>query len=254
MSEDRIKKREKFIIFLLASLFLAAIAICVVGFFIFHQFDGRLDDIKESQRKTEVNQLRTNQFLISSMDWSTRRQKLTLFMRDRIIDEWKRCGTDLDYHKAYDYSDFIVRYCENYPYVDPFLILAMQWKESSFQEDAVSHMGAIGLMQIMPYTARPYFELLGYTYSDDLLKKPSVNVRIGVRIVSHLIATYNNTGKVLGCYNAGPYGAYYYPDSLHRMQEETRLYIPAIENKFKEYKDGFKSFRIDSSMTYPEKK
>ena len=104
---------------------------------------------------TQLNKhLETNQFLLSTLDWSTIRQKKILFMRDEIIDQWKNCEIKINYEKAYKIAETNIVECEKYLYIDPMFILAIQWQESRFIDSAISDKGAMGVMQIMPSTAR----------------------------------------------------------------------------------------------------
>jgi soluble lytic murein transglycosylase len=53
----------------------------------------------------------------------------------------------------YPYRDTIEKYARAYG-VDPFLVVAVMREESHFNPESNSHKGAVGLMQIMPDTAR----------------------------------------------------------------------------------------------------
>ena len=79
------------------------------------------------------------------------------------------------------------------------LVRAVAWAESGFRQDAVSPMGAIGLMQLMPDTAAE----LGVDPSD-----ASENLGGGVRYLKQLLQLFDGDSdqlvKALAAYNAGP--------------------------------------------------
>lgn len=79
------------------------------------------------------------------------------------------------------------------------LALAVAHAESNFDPRAESHVGARGVMQIMPATARSEYGIRG-----DQLWKPRLNIRIGLHFLKRLIYRYR--GRVdfaLSYYNGG---------------------------------------------------
>lgn len=252
----RMKKREKSVIILLSVLCLIFIFSSFLGYKLVHELTKEISEIKRTQKEQKANQIETNQLLLSNMDWSTRRQKKTLFMRDMIISEWKRIGSkergkrdiSLSLNEAYDIADNIMMNAEIYPNIDPLLILSVCWKESAFWKRAISHKGAMGLMQVMPVTARPYFEIFGISFNKNKLYETGINLKVAVRFFEDVISTYGSIEKSLAYYNGGRWGATYYPDSLEKCAKETAEYVPKVIDKYKEYKESYKSFRVDSVM------
>lgn len=94
------------------------------------------------------------------------------------------------------YQPIIHRVAHRYG-VDPALVKAIIMAESGFNPRAVSHRGALGLMQIMPSTARS----LGVADSFD----PEHNITAGVRYFRQLMDTVaEDPALALAAYNAGP--------------------------------------------------
>jgi len=89
--------------------------------------------------------------------------------------------------------------------VDPNLIRGLIRQESFFEPDAVSGAGAVGLMQVLPSTARTLAEKLGERgFKTETLKDPAVNIRYGVRYFLERYDEYNgNLALTLAGYNAG---------------------------------------------------
>lgn len=81
--------------------------------------------------------------------------------------------------------------------VDPLLVAAIVQAESSFDTEAVSPRGALGLMQMMPTTA----EQMGLADASD----PSQNIDAGVSYLVYLLRRFDNDLVLaLAGYNAGP--------------------------------------------------
>ena len=86
------------------------------------------------------------------------------------------------------------------------LLLAIIRQESEFDARANSHVGAQGLMQIMPATAKLVARSLKTTYSKSLLKSnPTYNIKLGTYYFNSLLEDYDGVFPfAIGAYNAGP--------------------------------------------------
>lgn len=115
--------------------------------------------------------------------------------------------------------------------IDYNLVKAIAVAESAYDTSAVSNKGAIGLMQIMPDTARRYG--LKAENQNSLiyqLKQPEINIDIGVRYLADLIRIYpGRLDLVLSAYNAGE-GAVSKAGINIPNYPETRLYINKVNS------------------------
>lgn len=86
--------------------------------------------------------------------------------------------------------------------ISPSLIEAVILTESKFDEKAVSHVGAVGLMQLMPETAKWISDESGLPM--DKLEQAEQNIPLGAWYLSYLLEKYkNNEVLALAAYNAG---------------------------------------------------
>jgi len=86
--------------------------------------------------------------------------------------------------------------------VDPLLVAAIVSAESGFDPGAISPVGARGLMQLMPATAR----YLGASEEDEMAAAdPLRNLELGISYVGRLMKLYgDDVPLVLAAYNSGP--------------------------------------------------
>jgi soluble lytic murein transglycosylase-like protein len=104
----------------------------------------------------------------------------------------------------------IIRYEAQRVGIDPQIIFALIEVESNFRADAVSHAGAIGLMQVMPF----WTDVLSRGSSRELFE-PRVNIRYGCLILRHYLdIEKGNLDRALGRYN-GSLGKMTYPNLVY---------------------------------------
>jgi soluble lytic murein transglycosylase-like protein len=117
--------------------------------------------------------------------------------------------------------------------LDPALVRAVVKTESNYDPSAVSHAGAMGLMQLMPSTA----EDLGVKNPYD----PVENITGGVRYLKQLLDRYSgNVKKALAAYNWGPGNLERY-GNRGNMPRETRNYLRIVTDRYKQYSSGTKA-------------
>jgi soluble lytic murein transglycosylase len=132
--------------------------------------------------------------------------------------------------------------------VDPYLAAAIIREESQYDEKAVSIVGAIGLMQLMPLTANQVAQRFGFSDVDrDDLFDQDTNIRLGVRYLAQLLDQFDgNVAYAVAAYNAGPTAVTNWI-ATHRGREqdefielipyqETRLYVKRVLRSYGEYR------------------
>lgn len=125
------------------------------------------------------------------------------------------------------YHDVVLSASAKYGY-DPLLIHAVIEKESSHRNTARSGVGAQGLMQLMPATAKS----LGVSNPND----PVQNVNAGTRYLKQLNSQFGNMPHALYAYNWGMGNLRAYLKGTKKvMPRETQEYVPKIAQFYKNY-------------------
>lgn len=145
------------------------------------------------------------------------------------------------------YQSQIILYAEEYQ-LDEALICAIINTESSFEETAVSNKGAIGLMQIMPSTAKAISEALDENFDVEQLFSAETNIKYGCYYLSVLLKQFEFE-EALCAYNAGPSkvrgwlkNSEYSSDGQHLNSipySETRNYVEKVKKNIKFYQNKF---------------
>jgi len=138
------------------------------------------------------------------------------------------------------YETIVRGHARNYS-LDPALLAAVIYQESKFKADAESKSGAIGLMQLLPDTAKGIAVHTGgsaFRVAD--LYDPEINVRYGAWYLRHLLRKYGEERTALAAYNAGQ-------DNVDRWRRdgvgiqfpETRAYVNRVEDLKQIYRDAY---------------
>jgi soluble lytic murein transglycosylase-like protein len=123
------------------------------------------------------------------------------------------------------YADLIAKAADRHQ-VDAKLLHAVIQAESSYNATAISSAGAMGLMQLMPETARRY----GVTDRRD----PDQNIDGGTRYLKHLLQLFDsNLNLAVAAYNAGENAVIKYNNTIPPYPE-TRNYVEVVLS-LKEY-------------------
>jgi soluble lytic murein transglycosylase len=127
--------------------------------------------------------------------------------------------------------------------LDPALLAAVVYVESRFDPNATSDAGAIGLMQLLPETAKGIAQRTGgerFVVAD--LRDPEINVRYGSWYLDHLREQYGDMRLALAAYHAGPGNVDHWREQgLGIPFPETREYIDEIERLRRVYADAYRS-------------
>lgn len=100
------------------------------------------------------------------------------------------------------YQEYIIKYSQQYS-IDETLVCSLINEESSFDTNAVSAKGAIGLMQITPTTGAFIAEKLDEEYAEKNLYDPETNIRYGCFYLDYLRTKFVDEQVYLSAYNAG---------------------------------------------------
>jgi len=113
--------------------------------------------------------------------------------------------------------------------LDQALLQAMIAAESGFDPHAVSRKGAVGLMQLMPETARRYGVRNPYD--------PADNIRGGAKYLRDLMQKFNNDlSLTLAAYNAGEDAIVQYGNRIPPYRE-TLDYVPRVLTLYRQYQN-----------------
>jgi soluble lytic murein transglycosylase len=128
------------------------------------------------------------------------------------------------------YSTIVRAHAHNYD-LNPALLAAVIDEESKFRADAKSSAGAVGLMQLLPATAKGIaIHTGGSKFVTSDLYDPEINVRYGAWYLHHLLQKYGDERLALAAYNAGQQNVDTWRAEGKDIQfPETRAYVDKVE-------------------------
>ena len=135
------------------------------------------------------------------------------------------------------YREEIDRWASAYS-IDHYLVAAVIRTESHSHTRAISSVGAIGLMQIMPATGEWIADNIGvdgFTTGD--LHDPETNIRLGIWYLRYLIDRFGRVDTALAAYNAGP-------GNVERWQEEGGETFPETAEYVRKVVEGERVYRF----------
>ncbi len=140
--------------------------------------------------------------------------------------------------------------------LDPLLVCSVMRQESIFDSVIVSPVGAIGLMQIMPYTGEEIAGELGESFRTDALYSPDTNIRYGAWYLRHLLDKFDDEVVwAIASYNGGPHNAVNWREQSKNMTpdmaietigfSETREYVKKVLANYWTYR------KLAPALGYP---
>jgi soluble lytic murein transglycosylase len=115
---------------------------------------------------------------------------------------WRHTG--LSEREVWNVAETLVAEADRYE-LEPAMLLAVVQVESGGYNFAVSSVGALGLMQLMPATGEEIARSLGIAWhGDETLFDPTVNIRLGAAYLRQLSDRYDSWEAALAAYNWGP--------------------------------------------------
>ena len=117
--------------------------------------------------------------------------------------------------------------------MDPYLIWSIMRAETQYKADAISPVGAAGLMQFMPYTAQKISSLLNQTVKTEDLFKPEKSIEYGAAYLKKLsIELDNQKPLVAAAYNGGPHRVKQWLLNLGQLDYDVFIeHIPFAETR-----------------------
>lgn len=135
------------------------------------------------------------------------------------------------YPKAY--AKFVQKYAKDFSVPDE-LVWGIMRAESQYRKDAISPVGALGLMQVMPFTGYRVANLLGEKdFQPRQLLEPNAAIKMGARYLQRLMVKFENTIPLVAAgYNAGPHRVKNWLASFgHLETDEFIEHIPFLETR-----------------------
>lgn len=150
-----------------------------------------------------------------------------IYAADRTVQKH-----NTSYRYPMPYKNTVVNYSQSAG-IDPAWAYGLMRQESRFNTVARSHVGAGGLMQVMPETAKGIAKQLGETYSASALTTIDTNVRYGTHYISNIQRQLSNsTVMATAGYNAGPTRARrWQPEDQGIAADQYAEAIPLLETR-----------------------
>lgn len=213
--------------------------------------DARLEIIKMEDAASTQEEFVTVSLLYSKVDDYTSSIKVA---QDLVLPQ----ANSLSFPRGF--KDIVGPYAKKYG-VDELLVYSVIREESRFQKDVVSPADAVGLMQLIPPTARTVAGQIGISgFTVEMLTIPRINIEMGIFYLKQVLDQFGGDVELaLASYNAGPNRAadwqteYYGLEKDEFIEEipfrETRNYIRRILRSYGAYKAIYGSAAAEPAGT-----
>lgn len=198
----------------------------------------------ESDQLTHQARLETIESQAKKLRRIVRIDSIRRTKSDKVSAIIERFNPEMSRMRKAKITDQIIKMALKYDNLDINLLCAMITHESArrWNPKAVSHAGALGLMQIMPKTGKGVARSAGieWTTPRKVLFDPILNIKLGARYLSRLIAAYD-LEAALAAYNGGlrrteEWMAQDKQDDI--LPEETENYIPFVLNLYDQFNNS----------------
>lgn len=225
------------------------------------QLEVNFQDVKLVQRFERARDL----MIVGQMDWArwdlfdierktTNREHLRVLMGEySAIENFHRSsyiaqtafsklrsdhgmeGVRFVWEHAYPraFRDFVEKHSKEYT-IPTELTWSIMRTESQFRKDAISPVGALGLMQIMPITGSRVAKILKISsFSPQSLLQPETSIQIGTRYLKRLMDQFDGVIPLVAAgYNAGPHRVHNWLSTFGSLDTDEFIeHIPFIETR-----------------------
>ncbi|MFS4460760.1 transglycosylase SLT domain-containing protein [Bdellovibrio sp. HCB2-146] len=131
------------------------------------------------------------------------------------------------------YSDSVSKYSKQFS-VPTELVWGIMRAETNYRRDAISPVGALGLMQVMPFTGHKVAAMLNEKdFSAPMLLQPDTAVKVGSRYLKRLMDRFQNTIPLVAAgYNAGPHRVKNWLTAFGGLETDEFIeHIPFLETR-----------------------
>lgn len=196
-----------------------------------------------------ISKISQDEFINSWVEYEKGNYLNSVTIAKKAMDEIqaKPIKSDLRWRLVYpqNYYKQISNYSQKYNN-DEALMLAIVRTESTFNSEAQSGVGAIGLMQLMPSTAHDIGSKEGLTFNTSYLFNPELNIRLGNLYYSTIKKMLDNKDvSAVAAYNGGIGAVTNWKTSLNYNDtdefveqipyEETRNYVERVFQSYWNY-------------------